>query len=119
MRASAFLTKPFRKSELIEAIHAAISQDRVSRRERAKLARLQRRFSGLTPREREVLPLVASGLLNKQAAAELGISEVTPQIHRSGITQKNGSRVAGRSGADCRETPNSHQPLAAGGNFLR
>jgi FixJ family two-component response regulator len=83
-----FLTKPFRQSVLIEAINAAIDRDRVSRLERADLAKLQQRLSCLTPREREVLPLVASGLLNKQAAAELGISEVTLQIHRSKIMQK-------------------------------
>jgi FixJ family two-component response regulator len=83
-----FLTKPFRQSELIEAIHAAIRQDCAFRLERAKLAKLQQRFSSLTPREREVLPLVASGLLNKQAAAELEISEVTLQIHRGKIMQK-------------------------------
>ena len=83
-----FLTKPFRQSELIEAIHAAIGQDRVSRLERVELAKLQQRLSSLTPRERDVLPLVASGLLNKQAAAELGISEVTLQIHRGKIMRK-------------------------------
>ena len=83
-----FLTKPFRTSELIEAVHTAICQDCACRRRRTKLAELQQRFSGLTPREREVLPLVASGLLNKQAAAELGISEVTLQIHRGKIMQK-------------------------------
>jgi FixJ family two-component response regulator len=83
-----FLTKPFRQSVLIEAINAAIGQDRVSRQERAELAKLQQRLCCLTPREREVLPLVASGLLNKQAAAELGISEVTLQIHRGRIMQK-------------------------------
>jgi FixJ family two-component response regulator len=83
-----FLTKPFRQSELIEAINAAIGQDRVSRLERAELAKLRQRLSRLTPRECEVLPLVASGLLNKQAAAELGISEVTLQIHRCRIMQK-------------------------------
>jgi FixJ family two-component response regulator len=83
-----FLAKPFSESELIEAINAAIDQDRVSRLERAELAKLQQRLSGLTPREREVLPLVASGLLNKQAAAELGISEVTLQIHRGRVMQK-------------------------------
>ena len=83
-----FLTKPFRASELIEAINEAISQDRISRLERAELAKLRQRFSALTPREREVLPLVASGLLNKQAAAELGISEVTLQIHRGRVMQK-------------------------------
>ena len=83
-----FLAKPFSESELIEAINAAVGQDRVSRLERAEMARLRQRLSCLTPREREVLPLVASGLLNKQAAAELGISEVTLQIHRSKIMQK-------------------------------
>jgi FixJ family two-component response regulator len=83
-----FLTKPFRQSELIEAIHVAICQDRAFRLERTKLARLQQRLSDLTPREREVLPLVVSGLLNKQAAAELGISEITFQIHRGRIMQK-------------------------------
>jgi FixJ family two-component response regulator len=83
-----FLTKPFRPSELIEAINAAIDQDRISRLERAERAKLRQRLFRLTPREREVLPLVASGLLNKQAAAELGISEVTLQIHRGKIMQK-------------------------------
>ena len=83
-----FLTKPFRQWELIEAIDAAIAQDSALRPERAKLARLQQRLADLTPREREVLPLVVSGLLNKQAAAELGISEITFQIHRGRIMQK-------------------------------
>jgi FixJ family two-component response regulator len=83
-----FLTKPFHQSTLINAVQAAVGRDRVFRRERAKLAKLQQRFSGLTPREREVLPLVVSGLLNKQAAAELAISEVTLQIHRGKIMQK-------------------------------
>ncbi len=83
-----FLIKPFCRFKLIEAIHTAIGRDRVSRSERAELARLQQLFSNLTPREREVLPLVASGLLNKQAAAELGISEITLQIHRGKIMQK-------------------------------
>ena len=83
-----FLTKPFRQSVLITAINAAIGQDRISRLERAEQAKLRQRLSCLTPREREVLPLVASGLLNKQAAAELGISEVTLQIHRGKIMHK-------------------------------
>ena len=83
-----FLTKPFREADLMRAIHAAIAQDRDARRKRAELAELRQRLSSLTPREREVLPLVVSGLLNKQAAAELGISEVTIQIHRGKIMQK-------------------------------
>jgi FixJ family two-component response regulator len=83
-----FLTKPFSDSDLMAAIHAAIAQDRDKRSERAELNALRQRYLDLTPREREVLPLVVSGLLNKQAAAELGISEVTLEIHRRNVMQK-------------------------------
>jgi FixJ family two-component response regulator len=83
-----FLTKPLAEDHLVEAVRNAIAQDRADRQERAELDRLQQRASRLTPRERQVLPLVVSGMLNKQAAAELGISEVTLQIHRSKIMQK-------------------------------
>ncbi len=83
-----FLTKPFSESELLNAIDAAIARDRDARVKRVELAALQRRMSGLTPREREVFPLVASGLLNKQAAATLRISETTLQIHRGKIMHK-------------------------------
>ena len=83
-----FLTKPFSDAALIAAIEAAIARDREARSTRAGLAALKRRYLGLTPRERDVLPLVVSGLLNKQAAAELGISEVTLQIHRRNVMQK-------------------------------
>lgn len=86
-----FLTKPLKEADLIRAIHAAIAQDRIVRRQRAELAELRRRLSSLTPREREVLPLIVSGLLNKQAAAELGISEITIQIHRGKIMKKMGA----------------------------
>ena len=83
-----FLTKPFKEADLMRAIDAAIAQDRDARRKRAELAELRQRLSSLTPRERDVLPLVVSGLLNKQAAAKLGISEVTLQIHRGNIMKK-------------------------------
>src|SRR6266576_1291002 len=83
-----FLTKPFSEADLMRAVHAAIAQDRDARRKRGELAELRQRLTSLTPREREVLPLIVSGLLNKQAAAELGISEVTIQIHRGKIMQK-------------------------------
>jgi len=83
-----FLTKPFSEADLMGAIHTALAQDREARLERGKVATLQQRWSTLTPREREVLPLVVSGLLNKQAAAALGISEVTLQIHRGKIMHK-------------------------------
>lgn len=83
-----FLAKPFREEELMRAVHIAIELDRVARQKRSDLAELNRRLSSLTPREREVLPLVVSGLLNKQAAAVLGISETTIQIHRGQIMKK-------------------------------
>jgi FixJ family two-component response regulator len=83
-----FLTKPLKQADLMRAINAALAQNRDARRKRAELADLQQRLSRLTPREREVLPLVASGLLNKQAAAELGISGITLQIHRGKIMKK-------------------------------
>jgi FixJ family two-component response regulator len=83
-----FLTKPFSDAALMQAIRAAVVQDRRALAERADLDVLKRRYLELTPREREVLPLVISGLLNKQAAAELGISEVTLQIHRRNVMQK-------------------------------
>src|SRR5215475_15729845 len=83
-----FLTKPFSDAELMTAIHAAIAQDHQKRSERAERDVLRQRYRDLTPREREVLPLVVSGLLNKQAAAALGISEVTLQMHRRNAMQK-------------------------------
>jgi FixJ family two-component response regulator len=83
-----FLAKPFSDTDLMAAIHAAIVQDREKRSERAELGALKQRYLALTPREREVLPLVVSGLLNKQAAAKLGISEVTLEIHRRNVMQK-------------------------------
>jgi FixJ family two-component response regulator len=83
-----FLTKPFSEEKLLDAIRSAVAQDRQARIERAELGTLRQRLADLTPREREVLPLVVSGLLNKQAATELRISEVTLQIHRSKIMQK-------------------------------
>jgi FixJ family two-component response regulator len=83
-----FLTKPFSDGDLMQAIRTAVVQDRKTHAERADLAILLHRYGQLTPREREVLPLVISGLLNKQAAAELGISEVTLQLHRRNVMQK-------------------------------
>ncbi len=83
-----FLTKPFTERDLLAAIESAVERDRQARQGRAEVEVLRQRLASLTPREREVLPLVVSGLLNKQAAAELGISEVTLQIHRGKIMQK-------------------------------
>src|SRR5262249_41914534 len=83
-----FLTKPFSDAEIIRAVRAAIAKDGDGRRKQSELAELRECLSALTPREREVLPLIVSGLLNKQVAAELNISEITVQIHRGKIMRK-------------------------------
>jgi FixJ family two-component response regulator len=83
-----FLTKPIDPIALVEAVHEAFAQDRKLRLRRAELAELQQRSSLLTPRQREVFQLILGGLLNKQAASLLGISEVTLQIHRSQVMRK-------------------------------
>src|ERR1700722_10761144 len=86
-----FLTKPFRGQELLDAIQNAIAKDRVAWNERAQMADLRARYDSLTPREKEVLVLVASGLLNKQIGAELGTSELTVKTHRGRVMQKMGA----------------------------
>jgi len=83
-----FLTKPLRASDLMSAINSALEKNRTTRQLKRELAEFRDRFARLTPREKEVLPLVVSGLLNKQAAAELGISEITIRIHRGRIMEK-------------------------------
>lgn len=82
------LTKPFSDTDLLTAVQSAIALDQKVRAERGELYIIKQRYLTLTPREQDVLPLVVSGLLNKQAAAELGISEVTLQIHRRNVMQK-------------------------------
>jgi FixJ family two-component response regulator len=83
-----FLTKPIHPDTLLPAVRSAFARDRSKRDQRAELVELQNRFAQLSRREREVLPLVVKGLLNKQSAAALGITEVTLQIHRSQIMKK-------------------------------
>src|SRR5579862_1174338 len=83
-----FLTKPFRGQELLDAIQQAIAKDRVAWTQRAQLAELRSRYDTLTAREKEVLALVAAGLLNKQIGAELGASELTIKTHRGRVMEK-------------------------------
>jgi FixJ family two-component response regulator len=83
-----FLTKPYRSRILLDAIGAAIDRDRSARKDRSEIEELRRRYEHLTPREREVLPLVAAGLLNKQVASELATTERTIKFHRAHIMQK-------------------------------
>jgi FixJ family two-component response regulator len=83
-----FLTKPFRDQDLLDAIQAALTQDRVRRKHEAGLAGLKRRFESLTSRERELLSLIISGRSNKTVAAEIGTSEITVKVHRRHLMQK-------------------------------
>ena len=83
-----FLTKPFRDQDLLDAIHVALERDRARRQQESEMIVLRERFESLTPREQEVLPLVVSGRLNKQIAAELGTSEITVKVHRASVMGK-------------------------------
>jgi FixJ family two-component response regulator len=87
-----FLTKPFRQQEMLDAVATAIERDRKRREDDKMISNAQARVETLTPRERDVLALVAAGLMNKQIAAELGIAEITVKIHRGHIMKKMGTR---------------------------
>jgi FixJ family two-component response regulator len=91
-----FLTKPFRDQDMLDAVMVAIERDRKRREADKVVANLQTHFETLTPREREILALVSSGLMNKQIAAELGLAEITVKIHRGHIMKK----MAAKSLAD-------------------
>jgi FixJ family two-component response regulator len=86
-----FLRKPFRDQDLLDAVQQALERDRKGREQRAEIAGLRKRFDSLTPREREVMALVAAGLLNKQVAGELGTSEASVKVHRQHVMEKIGA----------------------------
>jgi FixJ family two-component response regulator len=83
-----FLPKPFQKRELLDAIHQALDRDRAFRMEEAGMAGLRARYETLTDREQEVMALVVKGLMNKEVAAELGVTEITVKVHRGHVMQK-------------------------------
>jgi FixJ family two-component response regulator len=83
-----FLMKPFQKEDLLAAIHQGLERDRLWREEYAQISALRERYQQLTAREREVMDLVVTGLINKQIGAQLGLSEVTVKIHRGRVMQK-------------------------------
>jgi len=87
-----FLTKPFRDQDMLDAVAIAIERDRARRKDEKIVAELRAVFETLTARERDVLALVASGLMNKQIAAEIGLAEITVKIHRGHIMRKMGAK---------------------------
>ena len=87
-----FLTKPFRDQDMLDAVATAIERDRTRRKDQKAVAELRTVFETLTTRERDVFALVASGLMNKQIAAEIGLAEITVKIHRGHIMRKMGAK---------------------------
>jgi FixJ family two-component response regulator len=86
-----FLTKPVSDNDLLQVIHQAMEKDQAERKDREEVTHLRKLFGELTPREREIMQFVVSGLLNKQIAAEVGLSEITVKIHRGNVMRKMGA----------------------------
>ena len=87
-----FLTKPFRDQDLLDAIQVALERARSRHESEQAVSELRAKFESLTPREKEVMAWVTSGLLNKQVAAEIGVTEITVKVHRGNVTRKMGAK---------------------------
>ena len=87
-----FLPKPFRDQDMLDAVQQALERDRERRQHNSGLAKLKSSFNTLTPREQEVMSLVTAGLMNKQVAGEIGVSEITAKVHRGNIMRKMGAK---------------------------
>jgi FixJ family two-component response regulator len=119
-----FLAKPFRDQDLLDAIQHALEIDRAARQERAVVAEVRRCYESLTKREREVMRLVVSGLLNKQIAGELGSSEVTVKMHRGQVMRKMKAqslvqlvRMADKIGISSETEPPTYEKLIPNSSF--
>ena len=87
-----FLTKPFRDQDLLDAVQLGLERDRARREQEAPIAELRQRFEKLTPREQEVMTFVTAGLMNKQIAGKIGVSQITVKVHRGNVMRKTGAR---------------------------
>ena len=87
-----FLTKPFRDQDLLDSVQIALERDRIRRAQDKAVHEVRAHFDALTPREQEVITFVTAGLMNKQIAAELGVSEITVKVHRGSVMKKMGAR---------------------------
>jgi FixJ family two-component response regulator len=87
-----FLTKPFRDQDLLDAVRQGLEMDRARRQQLSSVADLRSRFESLTPREQQVIGLVSTGLMNKQIAGELGVTEITVKVHRANAMRKMGAK---------------------------
>ena len=87
-----FLTKPFRDQDLLDAVQVALERARVAHQNEQSAAQLRAKFEALTPREQEVMAWVTGGFLNKQVAAEIGVTEITVKVHRGKVTRKMGAK---------------------------
>src|ERR1700693_4504690 len=115
-----FLTKPFRDQDMLDAVAQVIERDRTRRASDKTLAEPRERFESLTPREREIMALVTTGLMNKQVAGELGLSEITVKIHRGHIMRKMGARsLAGQLKPSSRISRRNRRPGRLISSFFR
>ena len=105
-----FLTKPVREQDLLDAVQIALDKDRSRRKKEQAVAELQARFESLTPREREIMTLVTMGKMNKQIAAEIGVSEITVKFHRHNVMKK----MDAKSLADLVRMAESLHPVSSG-----
>lgn len=111
-----FLTKPFRDQDLVDAVRQSVDRDRAARMQRAEIAKIQNRYDSLSQREQEVLGLLVRGLLNKQIAGELSVSDGTVKLHRGKLMQKMGAssladliRMAEELGISAASPPHNHK----------